>query len=85
MTTISANTRRTFGQWRAENLALIANSVACAAYVADSALVRAVLTASFWFAPPVVPVQIFARRADAVRWVSFENQGALPGLSVQSL
>src|SRR5690606_26223425 len=47
MTSITATTRRLFAEFRADTLPLIANSVACAAYVADHPLLRAALTASF--------------------------------------
>lgn len=70
MAPLASPARRLFGQWRAQNVALIANSVMCAAYVADSSWLRALLTATFWFAPPVVPVQIVGGREEAIRWVS---------------
>jgi hypothetical protein len=66
---ISAEIRKEAGQWRAENMALIANTCICASYVAPSALVRGAITAVFWFAKPVVPVSVRGTQEDAHQWV----------------
>jgi|SRR5688572_18213818 len=72
MPTVRVQTRRMFADWRARHLALIANSVAAAAYVADGPLLRSVLTAVFWLAPPVVPVEIASSRRAALAWLGVE-------------
>jgi hypothetical protein len=69
MPTVRVQTRRVFGDWRARHLALIANSIARAAYVADRPILRSVLTAVFWLAPPVVPVEIVSSRQEALLWL----------------
>ena len=69
---IDAGMRRDAGQWRAENMALIANVVPCASYVARSAWLRGAITAIFWFAPPVVPVGVRATRDEALDWIERE-------------
>lgn len=66
---ISAEIRKEAGQWRAENMALIANTCICASYVAPSALLRGAITAVFWFAKPVVPVSVRGSQEDAHQWV----------------
>jgi hypothetical protein len=71
---VRVHTRRIFVEWRTRHLALIANSVAAAAYVVDGPLMRSVLTAVFWLAPPVVPVEIVSSRRAALLWL-----GAEPG------
>lgn len=74
MPTVRVQTRRAFAEWRVRHLALIANAVAAAAYVADGPLMRGVLTTVFWFAPPVVPVEIVSTKREALLWL-----GAEPG------
>jgi hypothetical protein len=69
MPRVRAQTRRMFAEWRARHLALIANSIAGAAYVADGQLMRSVLVAVFWLAPPVVPVEIVPSRREALIWL----------------
>lgn len=69
MGNVDASIRSFAGEWRAQHLPLIANTCECAAYVADTPLVRGVLTAVFWFARPVIPVQIVASREEALAWV----------------
>lgn len=66
---IDAGLRRDAGQWRAENMPLIANVVPCASYVAKSAWMRGAITAIFWFAPPVVPVGVKGTRKEAIEWM----------------
>jgi hypothetical protein len=61
--------RTAISEWRAEHLPLIANTCRCAAYVADGPVWRSLLTAVFWFARPVVPVQVCSNRGDALDWV----------------
>jgi len=78
MPTVRVQTRRAFAEWRARHLALIANAVARAAYVADGPLLRSVLTAVFWFAPPVVPVEIASTKREALIWL-----GAEPGRATE--
>jgi len=72
MSTVRVQTRRMFAEWRARHLALIANAVASAAYVADRPLLRSVITAVFWLAPPVVPVEIVSSRREALIWLGGE-------------
>jgi len=74
MPRVRVQTRRMFAEWRACHLALIANSVASAAYVADGPLLRSVLMAVFWFAPPVVPVEIVSSRREALVWLGGEPE-----------
>jgi hypothetical protein len=69
---IDAALRRAAGQWRADNMALIANVVPCASYVAKNAWIRGAITAIFWFAPPVVPVGVKATRQEALTWIQNE-------------
>jgi len=83
MPTVRVQTRRVFGEWRAQHLALIANSVARAAYVADGPLLRSVLTAVFWIAPPVVPVEIVSSRREALVWLGALTPGATEELPAQ--
>ncbi len=68
LTPIDAGMRKTAGQWRAENMALIANVVPCASYVAQRAWMRGALTAIFWFASPTIPVGVRASRDEALIW-----------------
>jgi hypothetical protein len=72
---IDAGLRREAGQWRAEHMALIANVVPCACYVAKSAWLRGAITAIFWFAPPVIPVGVKASRREAMHWIEAELSG----------
>jgi len=65
----NGSTRRAAGEWRASHLPLIANTCVCASYVAENSIMRSVLTAVFWFARPVIPVQICASRDEALAWV----------------
>lgn|SRR5690349_13375159 len=69
---IDAALRRAAGHWRAENMALIANVVPCASYVAKNAWIRGAITAIFWFAPPVVPVGVKGTRREALAWIENE-------------
>jgi hypothetical protein len=69
MSGISAEIRREAGEWRAQNMALIANTCVCASYVASSAMLRGAITAVFWFAKPVVPVSVRASQEEAHQWV----------------
>lgn len=66
---ISTEIRAEAGQWRAENMPLIANTCTCAAYVAPSPLLRGAITAIFWFAKPVVPVSVRATQEEAHQWI----------------
>jgi hypothetical protein len=66
---ISADIRKEAGQWRGENMPLIANTCICASYVAPSALLRGAITAVFWFAKPVVPVSVRSSQEEAHQWV----------------
>lgn len=83
MPTVRVQTRRMFADWRARHLALIANSVAAAAYVADRPLLRSVLTAVFWLAPPIVPVEITSSRREALLWLGAEPSGVTEELRAQ--
>lgn len=69
METASASHRSQLGTWRARHLALIANAVERAVYIAPSAMMRGMLTAVFWFAEPVVPVQVSKDRHEALTWL----------------
>jgi hypothetical protein len=69
MPAISADLRRAAGEWRALNMPLIANTCACASYVATNSMLRGAITAVFWFAKPVVPVSVHASQEDAHQWV----------------
>lgn len=69
MTGISANMRRSAGNWRGDNMPLIANTCICASYVATSPVWRGAITAVFWFAKPVVPVSVRANQEEAFQWV----------------
>ena len=69
LSSIDAALRRDAGQWRADNMALIANVVPCASYVAKNAWLRGAITAIFWFAPPVVPVGVKGTREEALNWI----------------
>jgi hypothetical protein len=64
----SARARRAFGEWRAAHMPLIINVCSCAAYVASSPVMRGVLAAVFWFARPLVPVEILPTRREALAW-----------------
>lgn len=66
---VDARMRRLIGEWRAENMALIANTCVCACYVAESAWLRGAITAVMWFAKPVIPVSTKATREEAISWV----------------
>lgn len=66
---VSAEIRKEAGQWRAENMPLIANTCICASYVAESPLMRGAITAVFWFAKPVIPVSVRGTQEDAHQWV----------------
>ncbi|MCH2107921.1 MAG: hypothetical protein MK135_01210 [Polyangiaceae bacterium] len=70
MDNFDAAMRRAAGEWRAAHLPLIANTCSRAAYVADSKIWRGVMTAVFWFAKPVIPVQLFSSQVAARRWLS---------------
>lgn len=69
MKSINANMRRLIGEWRAKNMALIANTCLCGAYVAESAWLRGAITAVMWFARPVIPVSVKATRPEALLWI----------------
>ncbi len=66
---VDARMRRLIGEWRAQNMALIANTCVCACYVAESAWLRGAITAVMWFAKPVIPVSTKATREEALLWV----------------
>ena len=74
MTKLDASVRRVYGQWRAENIELIGQTVERAAYVANSALWRGILTAVFWFARPVVPVKLVPNQATGLEWIDKEGE-----------
>ena len=69
MATATASHRSLLGNWRVRHQALIANAVERAAYIAPSAMMRGMLTAIFWFARPVVPVQVSKDRQEALAWL----------------
>lgn len=66
---VDAGMRRVIAQWRAENMALIANTCVCACYVAESAWLRGAITAVMWLTKPVIPVSTKATREEALAWV----------------
>lgn len=66
---ISAELRNEAGRWRAENMALIANTCICASYVAPNPLLRGAIATIFWFARPVVPVSVRRTREEAHQWI----------------
>jgi hypothetical protein len=69
LTRFDAQLRGIYGEWRKANMALIGRSCARAAYIADGAIWRGVMTAIFWFAKPIIPVKIFADRSLAESWL----------------
>lgn len=69
LTRFDASLRGIYGEWRKDNMALIGASCARAAYVADGAIWRGVMTAIFWFAKPIIPVKTFPDQASAEAWV----------------
>ncbi len=66
---VTSTMRRAAGQWRSDNMPLIANTCECAAYVAPSTVIRSAIAAVFWFAQPVVPVSVKASQREAIDWV----------------
>jgi len=66
----SARARKAFGEWRSAHMPLIVNVCSCAAYVAASPVMRGVLAAVFWFARPLIPVEIVSTRREAMSWAS---------------
>ncbi len=74
MTKLDASVRKVYGQWRAENIQLIGQSVERAAYVANSALWRGILTAVFWFARPVIPVKLVPNRTTGLKWIESKGE-----------
>lgn len=48
---------------------LLARTMIAAAIVTPSAIVRGVVTAINWIAPPVFPQRVFATRAEAIGWL----------------
>ncbi len=69
LATVPAEIRKEAGQWRAENMPLIANTCICASYVAQSPLMRGAITAVFWFAKPVIPVSVRSNQEEAHQWL----------------
>lgn len=69
LTRFDASLRSIYGEWRKENMELIGASCVRAAYIADGAIWRGVMTAIFWFAKPIIPVKTFPTRAAAESWV----------------
>ena len=69
MEATTASHRSMLAQWRLRRKALIANAVDRAVYIAPSAMMRGMLTAVFWFAQPVVPVQVSRSRQEALMWL----------------
>ena len=69
MENVSAELRKMAGEWRARNMALIANTCTCASYVASSPVLRGAITAVFWFAKPVIPVSVRGTQEEAHQWV----------------
>lgn len=67
-----AETLRIAGLWRAQQMALIANTCICACYVAPSALLRGAISAVFWLAGPVIPVTVKPSRDESLTWVDLE-------------
>lgn len=78
LTAIDAGLRREAGLWRAENMALIANVVPCASYVAENAWLRGAISTILWFAPPIIPVGVKGTRDEALLWV--QNVRSAPAL-----
>ncbi len=69
MEAATASHRSLLAQWRLGHQALIANAVERAVYIAPSAMMRGMLTAVFWFAQPVIPVQVSGSRQEALLWL----------------
>ncbi len=69
LTRFDASLRVIYGEWRKTNMSMIERNCSRAAYIADGALWRGVMTAIFWFAKPIIPVKIFASRALAGEWL----------------
>lgn len=76
LTAMDAGLRRAVALWRVENMALIANVVPCASYVAQNAWLRGAISTIFWIAPPIVPVGVKGSLEEALLWV--QNELATP-------
>jgi hypothetical protein len=64
----SATQRQKLAAHMRDNKARIRLSVLGVGVVQSSALVRGVVTAIFWIAPPEVPHRVFSLRSEAVDW-----------------
>ncbi len=69
LTRFDAHMRRSYGQWRGEQRALIRETCSKAAYVTHDAMWRGIMTAVFWFAKPAIPVELCASRELALDWL----------------
>jgi len=70
LTRFDAPMRTAYGEWRKVNMALIRETCTRAAYIAEDAVWRGVLTAIFWVAKPAIPVQTFSDTQKAKLWIS---------------
>src|SRR5262249_48964677 len=68
-TVMTAVQRKRVSEFTKENPAGLAEAVIAAAIVSDSAVVRGLITAINWFAPPPFPQRIFAHRSEAEAWL----------------
>lgn len=76
LTRFDAPMRTAYGEWRKKNMVLIQATCTRAAYIAHDAMWRGVLTAIFWVAKPVIPVQTFANEDKSREWIhSKDDQG----------
>lgn len=73
LTRFDAHMRRSYGLWRGDHRALILASCSRAAYVTRDAMWRGIITAVFWFAKPVIPVELCASRQVALEWLKTES------------
>ena len=66
---LSSLQRKRMSEFAKTNERTLARVIIATAIVADSPMVRGVITAINWFAPPPYPQRVFSRRAEAETWL----------------